>query len=60
MDALMVAVWFFTLFALLNLHLHYCVTMCKEIKNNKLVSVVLPTLVVYVVAYGFQYIYTVK
>jgi hypothetical protein len=56
MDALMVAVWFFTLFALLNLHLHYGVTMCKEIKKNKFVSVVLPTLVVYVVAYGFQYV----
>lgn len=56
MDALMVAVWFFTLFALLNLHLHYGVTMCKEIKKNKLVSVVLPALAVYVVAYGFWHI----
>jgi len=56
MDALMVAVWIFTLFALLNLHLHYGVTMCKEMKKSKLISVVLPALAVYVVAYGFQYI----
>lgn len=40
MDALMLAVWFFTLYALLNLHLHYGVKMlqdlgvrgCKKIK----------------------------
>ena len=31
MDALMLAVWFFTLYALLNLHLHYGVTMLKEL-----------------------------
>ncbi len=38
MDALMVAVWFFTLFALLNLHLHYGVNMGRELlglKENK-------------------------
>lgn len=31
MDALMLAVWFFTLYALLNLHLHYGVNMLKEL-----------------------------
>ena len=39
MDALMGAVWFFTLYALLNLHLHYGTSMLKEIfskgKNKK-------------------------
>ena len=58
MDALMVAVWFFTLFALLNLHVHYGVMMCKEIKklrHRKIISVVLPVLVIYGLAYGFQY-----
>lgn len=31
MDALMLAVWFFTLYALLNLHLHYASNMMQEI-----------------------------
>lgn len=31
MDALMLAVWFFTLYALLNLHLHYGTSMMREI-----------------------------
>jgi len=31
MDALMLAVWFFTLYALLNLHLHYGIGMLKEL-----------------------------
>lgn len=35
MDALMLAVWFFTLFALLNLHLHYGAEMLQEICNDK-------------------------
>lgn len=30
MDALMLSVWFFTLFALLNLHLHYAVKLIRE------------------------------
>ena len=41
---------------LLNLHLHYGITMCKEIRKNRLISVVLPALAVYVAAYGFQYV----
>ena len=54
MDALMVAVWFFTLFALLNLHLHYATMMCKEIKafgKKKWIANLLPAGAVYVVAY---------
>ncbi len=35
MDALMVAVWFFTLFALLNLHIHYGVKMCQGATAQK-------------------------
>ena len=34
MDSLMLAVWFFTLYALLNLHLHYGTMMIKEIFSN--------------------------
>lgn len=35
MDALMLAVWFFTLYALLNLHLHYGVRMLTELSQKK-------------------------
>lgn len=36
MDALMLAVWFFTLYALLNLHLHYGAAMTRDIfSKNK-------------------------
>jgi len=37
MDALMLGVWFFTLYALLNLHLHYGVLLLKDaaLKENK-------------------------
>lgn len=56
MDALMLAVWFFTLYALLNLHLHYGVRMLaemgKETKKLKWWQVGLPALAVFVVAYG--------
>lgn len=31
MDALMLAVWFFTLYALLNLHMHYAAQMCRAL-----------------------------
>lgn len=34
MDALMLAVWFFTLYALLNLHLHYGVKMLEELSRR--------------------------
>lgn len=58
MDALMLAVWFFTLYALLNLHLHYGVRMLAELSNhpNKLKwwHVVLPASVVFFVAYGMH------
>lgn len=54
MDALMVAVWFFTLFALLNLHLHYATMMCKEIRTfgkKQWIASLLPAGAVYAVAY---------
>lgn len=69
MDALMLAVWFFTLYALLNLHLHYGVNMLKELTakkqtkdshqmkiQNKVAAwqVVLPALFVFIVAYEMQ------
>ena len=57
MDALMLAVWFFTLYALLNLHLHYGVRMCSELvnrieKRSSWWQVVLPAAGVFAVAYG--------
>lgn len=57
MDALMLAVWFFTLYALLNLHLHYGVRMLTELTKNKdsktkWWQVVLPGIAVFGVAYG--------
>lgn len=61
MDALMVAVWFFTLFALLNLHLHYAVKMGRDIRekqsNSKLCKgffLIFPAVAVYGVAYAIQ------
>jgi hypothetical protein len=62
MDALMLAVWFFTLFALLNLHLHYGVVMCREVfrvgksKAQQWGTVFFPVVAAYGVAYGFQYV----
>lgn len=60
MDALMLAVWFFTLYALLNLHLHYGTKMLKELgkkeENTKWWQIFLPAVFVYGIAYGmFQY-----
>lgn len=56
MDALMLAVWFFTLYALLNLHLHYGVRILtefgKKARKLKWWQVVLPAAVVFVIAYG--------
>ena len=56
MDALMLAVWFFTLYALLNLHFHYGVRMLEMFdlskgKKTKVWQVVVPGLLVFVVAY---------
>lgn len=56
MDALMLAVWFFTLYALLNLHLHYGVRMLEafglpKAKKSKLWQVVVPGLLVFAIAY---------
>lgn len=56
MDALMLAVWFFTLYALLNLHMHYGVRMftnffSKKEDKSKLWQVVLSALLVLIVAY---------
>ncbi len=70
MDALMLAVWFFTLYALLNLHLHYGVNMLKELvaKNNqankgmtkqsekaKLWQILVPTAAVFMIALFLQW-----
>ncbi|MBQ3559535.1 MAG: GerAB/ArcD/ProY family transporter [Agathobacter sp.] len=57
MDALMLAVWFFTLFALLNLHLHYGVRMLTELSPKKKKrlqwwQLLLPTVGVFWVAYA--------
>lgn len=57
MDALMLSVWFFTLYALLNLHLHYGVSMLaklsgKQEKNLRWWQVLLPAGAVCVTAYG--------
>ena len=62
MDAFMLAVWFFTLYALLNLHLHYAVNMfgelwqnCRKRSNstgNKFLGVAVPAVGVYIVAYA--------
>ena len=59
MDALMVAVWFFTLYALLNLHLHYGVQMIKELwgekKQRNRIGIVIMGGVVFGIAYGMKY-----
>lgn len=62
MDALMVAVWFFTLFALLNLHLHYGVKMGRELWKKyekariyKGCTLFVPAALVCAVAYGMEY-----
>lgn len=61
MDALMLAVWFFTLYALLNLHLHYGVSMLQEMchktkKESKfsLGMLIVPSVLVFAVAYGMK------
>ena len=58
MDALMLAVWFFTLYALLNLHLHYGVKMLSEFgekaKKRKWMCLILPAAVVFFIAYGMH------
>lgn len=58
MDALMLAVWFFTLYALLNLHLHYGVRMVAELGSNpqklKWWQVILPSILVFIVAYSMH------
>lgn len=67
MDALMLAVWFFTLYALLNLHLHYSVGMLKELCANtspkmpqataraKWWQVVLPAVCAFVIALTMEW-----
>lgn len=55
MDALMLAVWFFTLYALLNLHLHYSVEMWKELtQKTKVWHLVLQAVLVFVIAWMMQ------
>ena len=54
MDALMLAVWFFTLYALLNLHLHYGVLMCTKLcKKSTWKQKVFPGIAVFLVSLGF-------
>lgn len=54
MDALMLAIWFFTLFALLNLHLHYGVRMLTELSRKKRNwQTVCSGVVVFFIALGF-------
>lgn len=56
MDALMIGVWFFTLFALINLHLHYGVEMMTKIKNSaRMWQIGIATALVYAVAYVMEY-----
>jgi len=55
MDALMIAVWFFTLYALLNLHLHYGNQMFKRLfreKKTKWLQVGVPAVATFLIAYG--------
>ena len=64
MDALMLGVWFFTLYALLNLHLHYGVLLAKELvskdnggkkeRKTKGWQLIVPAVLVFVVAYMLQ------
>lgn len=58
MDALMLAVWFFTLYALLNLHLHYGVRMLAEFaghsKKLKWWQVLVPAVFVFLAAYAMH------
>lgn len=57
MDALMLAVWFFTLYALLNLHLHYAVQLLQDVsdeqnKKRNWWQFILPVVFVFWVAYA--------
>lgn len=58
MDALMLAVWFFTLYALLNFHLHYGVKMLSELGKKfdecRVWKVILPATAVFFIAYGMH------
>lgn len=57
MDALMLAVWFFTLYALLNLHLHYATAMMQAVfskRKKKKWQVVLASLLVFGLGYSIQ------
>lgn len=59
MDALMLAVWFFTLYALLNLHLHYGVRLLTELGNGeegqrRWWQLALPIGLTFLIAYGMH------
>ena len=55
MDALMLGVWFFTLFALINLHLHYGVEMMNKIKTSgRMWEIGIATMLVYITAYVME------
>ncbi len=55
MDALMLAVWFFTLFAFLNLHMHYGTSMLKKIVGKaRRFELILIAAVTFAVAWLFK------
>ena len=59
MDALMLAIWFFTLYALLNLHLHYGVNMFHKLLKRKKSSlswwgIGIPAVFVFGIAWTFS------
>ena len=55
MDALMLAVWFFTLFSLINLHMHYGTSMLKKLAGKKVrLSVLVISVITFAVAWGLK------
>ena len=58
MDALMLAVWFFTLFALINFHMHYGADMMKKIKSSegskRVGQIIVTAILVYIIAYAMN------
>lgn len=56
MDALMLAVWFYTLYALLNMHLHYASAMMEETAcgKKKTARIIIPALLTFAVAWAMK------
>ena len=56
MDAIMLVIWFFTLYALLNLHMHYGTKMIKKLsQKNRPWQVLIGAVLAYFIAYGMRY-----